>query len=84
MSLKGIRPENFSSLILLRMRSLSFLAEGGLGIPVVLVVVEGGTDAIADARSSLEHRIPVVVCSGTGRAADILAYAYNHTKTVSG
>ena len=48
------------------------------------MVVEGGTDAIIDAQSSLEHRIPVVVCSGTGRAADILAYAYNHTKTVSG
>lgn len=58
--------------------------DGGLGIPVVLVVVEGGTDAIADAKCSLEHRIPVVVCSGTGRAADILAYAYSHLKTVAG
>ncbi|XP_045189390.2 transient receptor potential cation channel subfamily M member-like 2 isoform X2 [Mercenaria mercenaria] len=56
---------------------------GGLGIPVVLIVVEGGTDALADARSSLEHRIPVVVCAGTGRAADILTYAYSHTKTTS-
>jgi len=54
-----------------------------LGIPVVLVVVEGGTDAINDACSSLEHKIPVVVCAGTGRAADILAYAYSHTKTGS-
>lgn len=51
---------------------------------MVLVVVEGGTDAIADAKSSLEHRIPVVVCSGTGRAADILAYAFSHTKTTQG
>ena len=51
---------------------------------MVLVVVEGGTDAIADAKKSLEHKIPVVVCSGTGRAADILAYAYSHTKTTSG
>ncbi|XP_060575124.1 transient receptor potential cation channel subfamily M member-like 2 isoform X2 [Ruditapes philippinarum] len=56
---------------------------GGLGIPVVLIVVEGGTDALADAKSSLEHRIPVVVCAGTGRAADILSYAYSHTKTTS-
>jgi len=45
--------------------------------------VEGGTDAINDACSSLEHKIPVVVCAGTGRAADILAYAYSHTKTGS-
>lgn len=58
--------------------------EGGLGIPVVLVVVEGGTDCINDARKSIEHKIPVVVCAGTGRAADILAYAYTHTKTSSG
>lgn len=59
-------------------------AERGLGIPVVLVVVEGGTDCISDARKSIEHKIPVVVCAGTGRAADILAYAYTHTKTGSG
>ena len=51
---------------------------------MVLVVVEGGTDCIADARKSLEHKIPVVVCAGTGRAADILAYAYTHTKNGSG
>ena len=62
----------------------AFLVDGGLGIPVVLVVVEGGTDAIADAKSSLEHDIPVVVCSSTGRAADIIAYAYSHTKSLSG
>nr|XP_034329514.1 transient receptor potential cation channel subfamily M member-like 2 isoform X1 [Crassostrea gigas] len=52
---------------------------GGLGIPVVLVILEGGTDAINDAMVSLNHNIPVVVCSGTGRAADILAYAYSHS-----
>ncbi|XP_071090476.1 transient receptor potential cation channel subfamily M member-like 2 [Haliotis cracherodii] len=49
------------------------------GIPVVLVVVEGGQDALMDAGTSLKQGIPVVVCSGTGRAADILAYAFNHT-----
>eukprot|EP00105_Crassostrea_gigas_P046633 XP_019930781.1 PREDICTED: transient receptor potential cation channel subfamily M member 3-like isoform X1 [Crassostrea gigas] len=54
---------------------------GGLGIPVVLVILEGGTDAISDAMVSLNHHIPVVVCSGTGRAADILAYAYSHTRS---
>eukprot|EP00105_Crassostrea_gigas_P034984 XP_019919132.1 PREDICTED: transient receptor potential cation channel subfamily M member 6 [Crassostrea gigas] len=57
---------------------------GGLGIPVVLVIVEGGTDAINDAMVSLNHNIPVVVCSGTGRAADILAYAYSHTRSSKG
>ena len=48
---------------------------------MVLVVVEGGYDAITDASQSLKEGIPVVVCAGTGRAADILAYAYNHTFT---
>ncbi|XP_059174640.1 transient receptor potential cation channel subfamily M member-like 2 [Physella acuta] len=59
----------------------SGLAEKGLEIPLVLLLVEGGTDAIQDASVSLAQGIPVVVCAGTGRAADILAYAYNHTKT---
>ncbi|WAR20827.1 TRPM3-like protein [Mya arenaria] len=59
-------------------------SEGGLGIPLVLVVVEGGVDSIKDACKSLEHNIPVVVCDGTGRAADILAYAYKHTKSHGG
>jgi len=63
--------------------SLCAFTEGGLGIPLVLVVVEGGVDSINDACKSLEHDIPVVVCSGTGRAADILAYAYKHTKTTA-
>ncbi|KAL3863125.1 hypothetical protein ACJMK2_004897 [Sinanodonta woodiana] len=56
-------------------------SENGLEIPLVLVVVEGGTDAISDAHTSLKHGIPVVICAGTGRAADIIAYAYSHTKT---
>ncbi|XP_005094347.1 transient receptor potential cation channel subfamily M member 3 [Aplysia californica] len=55
--------------------------DGGLGVPVVLLLVEGGTDAIQDVSASLAQGIPVVICAGTGRAADILAYAYNHTNT---
>ncbi|CAG5125692.1 unnamed protein product [Candidula unifasciata] len=57
--------------------------DGGLGIPVVLLLVEGGTDAIQDVSASLSQGIPVVVCAGTGRAADIIAYAFNHTVTVN-
>ena len=43
---------------------------------MVLVVVEGGTDAISDASKSLKSDIPVVLCAGTNRAADILAFAH--------
>ncbi|VDI11958.1 Hypothetical predicted protein [Mytilus galloprovincialis] len=54
------------------------IEKGGEGIPVVLIVVEGGRDAIEDAKTSLEHNIPVILCEGTGRAADILVYAYTN------
>lgn len=58
---------------------LSVWAENGYGIPVVMVVLEGGPDAIQDVSQSLKEGIPVVVCTGTGRAADILTYAHNFT-----
>lgn len=54
--------------------------DGGLGIPLVLLVVEGGTDAINDCFESLKHNVPAVICEGTGRAANIIAYAYNNHK----
>lgn len=53
-----------------------FISEKGYGIPVVMLLLEGGTDAILDASQSLKEGIPVVVCSGTGRAADLLTYAH--------
>lgn len=46
----------------------------------MLLIVEGGEDTLSDALKCLEHDIPVVVCAGTGRAANILAYAYDHSK----
>ena len=63
------------------METISFSPDGGLGIPAVLVVVEGGTDAIEDVSKSLKKKVPVVLCEGTGRAADILAYAFLHFHT---
>ncbi|KAF8569225.1 hypothetical protein P879_02586 [Paragonimus westermani] len=48
---------------------------GGWSIPVVLVVVEGGHDVFIDARDCIREHVPVVICSGTGRAADILSMA---------
>ncbi|KAF5404942.1 Transient receptor potential cation channel subfamily M member 6 [Paragonimus heterotremus] len=48
---------------------------GGWSIPVVLVVVEGGHDVFIDARDCIRENVPVVICSGTGRAADILSMA---------
>ncbi len=46
--------------------------------PLVCLVIEGGTNTI---RAVLEYvtdspPVPVVVCDGTGRAADLLAFAH--------
>lgn len=50
----------------------------GLGIPVVQVLVEGGFDSIDNVYESVTRGIPVVICQGTGRAADVIAFALNH------
>ena len=47
-------------------------------VPLVCLVIEGGTNTI---RAVLEYvtaspAVPVVVCDGTGRAADLLAFAH--------
>lgn len=49
------------------------------GIPVVLVVLEGGSNVIRTVLESVEGdpAVPVVIVDGSGRAADILAYAYS-------
>ncbi|XP_037077937.1 transient receptor potential cation channel subfamily M member 6-like, partial [Pollicipes pollicipes] len=52
---------------------------GGLGIPVILLILEGGLGVITDVLHSLRRGIPVVVIQGTGRAADIIAFAQHET-----
>ena len=53
---------------------------GDFCTPLVCLVIEGGTNTI---RSVLEYvtatpPVPVVVCDGTGRAADLLAFAHKY------
>uniref|UniRef100_A0A914W1B9 TRPM SLOG domain-containing protein n=1 Tax=Plectus sambesii TaxID=2011161 RepID=A0A914W1B9_9BILA len=48
---------------------------GGLTVPVVVVLIEGGLDTLDAVCEYLKCQIPVVICQGTGRAADILSYA---------
>ena len=57
------------------------VTETGLGIPVVKVVVAGGKFVFLDVIHRLKENIPVVLCKGTGGAADVLAYVYEHVKT---
>uniref|UniRef100_A0A1I8IF01 LSDAT_euk domain-containing protein n=1 Tax=Macrostomum lignano TaxID=282301 RepID=A0A1I8IF01_9PLAT len=46
------------------------------GISVVLLIVEGGLDIFEETQSMIQSNIPVVTCDNTGRAADIIAFAY--------
>ena len=43
--------------------------------PIMCVLIEGGTRAIKAFSSSLDAKIPCIIISGTGRAADFLAKA---------
>ncbi|CAC5388886.1 TRPM3 [Mytilus coruscus] len=52
-------------------------------LPVVLVLIEGGIDALRTARSVLENENHVVVIEGSGGAADILAACYNRASRES-
>ncbi|GMR39815.1 hypothetical protein PMAYCL1PPCAC_10010, partial [Pristionchus mayeri] len=66
--------------IILRRRLESFLATGSA--PVVAVVVEGGCFAVKVVHDYLTSNpsIPVVVCDGSGRASDLLAFAHKYVE----
>uniref|UniRef100_A0A8B9PX21 non-specific serine/threonine protein kinase n=1 Tax=Apteryx owenii TaxID=8824 RepID=A0A8B9PX21_APTOW len=53
----------------------------GQGVPIVGLVVEGGPNVILMVWEYVRASpaVPVVVCEGTGRAADILAFTHKHT-----
>ena len=57
------------------------LDPNGLSIPLVLIVLEGGIECLYDISFSLKQKIPVILVEGTGRAADILAFAFTHHYT---
>lgn len=48
------------------------------GVPVVGLVVEGGPNVILAVWETVRDKDPVVVCEGTGRAADLLAFTHKH------
>ncbi|XP_069839512.1 transient receptor potential cation channel subfamily M member 7 [Dendropsophus ebraccatus] len=54
----------------------------GQGVPVVALIFEGGPNVILTVLEYLQENppVPVVVCEGTGRAADILAYVHKQTE----
>ncbi|XP_023365742.1 transient receptor potential cation channel subfamily M member 7 isoform X1 [Otolemur garnettii] len=54
----------------------------GQGVPVVALIFEGGPNVILSVLEYLQESppVPVVVCEGTGRAADLLAYIHKQTE----
>ncbi|XP_051896151.1 transient receptor potential cation channel subfamily M member 7 isoform X2 [Pristis pectinata] len=54
----------------------------GQGVPVVALIFEGGPNVIPTVLEYLLETppVPVVVCEGTGRAADLLAYVHKQTE----
>lgn len=75
-----------SSSVWLAVRSqlcFPFLLPGiGQGVPVVALIFEGGPNVVLTVLEYLQESppVPVVVCEGTGRAADILAYVHKQTE----
>uniref|UniRef100_A0A674C6T5 non-specific serine/threonine protein kinase n=1 Tax=Salmo trutta TaxID=8032 RepID=A0A674C6T5_SALTR len=53
-------------------------------VPVVALIFEGGPNVILTVLEYLQETVPVVVCEGTGRAADILAYVHKQTEEGGG
>ena len=47
----------------------------GPKVPIVCVVVEGGAGTVKTVWNALKNNTPCVVINGTGRAADLLAFA---------
>lgn len=61
---------------------LSSCAGIGQGVPVVALIVEGGPNVISIVLEYLRDTppIPVVVCDGSGRASDILAFGHKYSE----
>lgn len=56
-----------------------YFIPGAIGVPVVLLVLEGGPNTIRTMSELIKKKIPAVVVEGSGRAADVVAFAYSHT-----
>lgn len=61
---------------------LSFAPGIGQGVPVVALIVEGGPNVISIVLEYLRDTppVPVVICDGSGRASDILAFGHKYSE----
>ncbi|XP_062507670.1 transient receptor potential cation channel subfamily M member-like 2 [Corticium candelabrum] len=49
-------------------------------VPVVTCLLNGGPDSLTTVRESLKQEIPVIIIKGTGRCADVIAFAISRAK----
>lgn len=49
-------------------------------MPAVCLVLEGGPGTLETVKSAIQSGTPAVIVEGSGRAADILAFAYNNSR----
>ncbi|XP_072021702.1 transient receptor potential cation channel subfamily M member-like 2 [Amphiura filiformis] len=56
--------------------SMRFELRGSDDLPVVCILVEGGPNSIQQSCEAVEKGTPVVVVANSGRASDVLAYAF--------
>ncbi|RMX42269.1 hypothetical protein pdam_00009856 [Pocillopora damicornis] len=68
----------------MKVKTDSRSAAGAIGVPVVLLVLEGGPNTVRTMCELIKKKIPAVVIDGSGRAADVVAYAYSHTTKSDG
>jgi DUF917 family protein len=55
-------------------------------IPLVCLVIEGGTNTIQSVLVNVQSKplpVPVVICDGSGRAADLIAFTHKYAYTLS-
>lgn len=73
-----------SVLLFLKLLLTSRLSCAGIGqgVPVVALIVEGGPNVISIVLEYLRDTppVPVVVCDGSGRASDILAFGHKYSE----
>ncbi|XP_064607537.1 transient receptor potential cation channel subfamily M member-like 2 isoform X2 [Liolophura sinensis] len=54
--------------------------EQGVLTSIILVVVEGGPGTLQTVYSSVQKKTPALIVAGSGRAANVLAFAYEHAE----
>ncbi|KAI8514536.1 Transient receptor putative cation channel sub M member 2 [Branchiostoma belcheri] len=61
-------------------RAFSQAPGSSVSIPVVLLALQGGPGTLESVYHGVSNNTPVVIVEGSGGAADILAYGFNHSK----